>query len=379
MRLGIQLDKIDFEVGGRDVTPHHLDWLVPQSKMPSNLRVILASLDGRPIDVLRSRTDTEFVHCLPLSKNDRKNFCETMLKKAGKTLKDNQLRQVVYGEAYMLPKAALAKLLKKKDGRHLEFYAVYVVVDAGAPRVNGRYIESATEVVDGKPVYVKKDDIKFKLSREEGVWMLKDSSKAYYMCPHGTDTPPSLGWIPAAESAGAPPTLRCLVPPTHLPLFLKLAMEELCAFGIYEELDNKIRDIASCGSIPTLLLLMLDRLQNGFEDKEAVRTVFSQIWCSRNGMMASELCDLAGIANGQASQQWALLFSALKPFLSERAGRYTFLHNYIKLAVEARYDQSPPTLSVSGNAHSFLSIDIVRLPVIGGLLRRSSFITSMIP
>mmetsp|Transcript_35447 Transcript_35447/g.92734 ORF Transcript_35447/g.92734 Transcript_35447/m.92734 type:complete len:1347 (-) Transcript_35447:1023-5063(-) len=332
-----QLDRIEYEENGLDVTPHDLSWLLPESKMPPNLRVILASLEGRPMDVLRARSDTDFANCLPLSKNDRKNFCETMLKKAGKTLKDNQLRQVVYGEAYMLPKAALAKLLRRKEGRQLDFYAVYVVVDAGTPRVNGKYIESPTDIVDGKPVYVKKDDTRYRLTREEGVWMLKDNAKHYFMCPHGTDTPPSLGWIPAAESAGKPPTLRCLVPPTHLPLFLKLAMEELCAFGVYEELDNKIWEIASCGSIPTLLLLMLDRLQNGFEDKEAVRTVFSQIWCSRNGMMASELCELAGIVNGQASQQWALLFSALKPFLSERAGRYTFLHNYIKLAVEARY------------------------------------------
>jgi hypothetical protein len=52
--------------------------------------------------------------------------------------------------------------------------------------------------------------------------------------------------------------------------------------------------------------------------------------------MASELCELAGIES-ETSQQWALLFSALRPFLFERAGRYNFVHNYIKGAVEARY------------------------------------------
>ena len=56
------------------------------------------------------------------------------------------------------------------------------------------------------------------------------------------------------------------MPPTHLPLFLKLAMEELCAFGMFEELDNKIWEIASCGSVPTLLLQMLDRIAGGLRD-----------------------------------------------------------------------------------------------------------------
>lgn len=81
---------------------------------------------------------------------------------------------------------------------------------------------------------------------------------------------------------------------------------------------------------------MLDRLENGMEDKLAVRNIFSQIWCSRNGMMAAELCELAGIES-EAAEEWALLFSAVRPFLVERGGRFTFLHNYIKDAVAARY------------------------------------------
>lgn len=180
--------------------------------------------------------------------------------------------------------------------------------------------------------YVKHDDPRYRLARKEGKWTLNE----YYVCPHGTDTPPSLGWSATNVKFGDPPQVRCLEPPTHLPLFLKLAVEELCAFGLFEELDQKIREISSCGSIPTLLLLMLDRLENGMEDKLAVRNVFSQIWCSLNGMLASELCELAGIES-ESSQTWALLFSSVRPFLVERGGRFTFLHNYIRDAVGARF------------------------------------------
>ena len=52
---------------------------------------------------------------------------------------------------------------------------------------------------------------------------------------------------------------------------------------------------------------------------------------------AGELAELCGIEGGEASDEWNLLFTAVTPFLVARAGRYTFLHGYIKQAVQARY------------------------------------------
>ena len=212
----------------------------------------------------------------------------------------------------------------------------YVVKGAGYSRVNGRYVIEGGDGENGDAsLYVKTDDNRYRLERVEGVWRIN----SYYKCPHGTDTPPSLGWVCTEEGYKPNPTIRCLQPPTHNPLFLKLAMEELVAFGSFELLDDKIQEIASCGSIPTLLLLMLDRLEEGFEQTHpgAVRTIFSQIWCCKNGMTAPELCELCGIEEGEVSMEWNLLFTAVTPFLVARSGRYTFLHAYIKQAVQARY------------------------------------------
>ena len=238
---------------------------------------------------------------------------------AGKALKENQLRQVVYGEAFLVPKK-LKKLGKQP--------AVYFVRDADKIAANGKYIESAemSELQQAR-VYVKEDDHRCRLEKSEGVWVIRSTAKMqpFYKCPHGTITPPSLNWAPATKQKSIHNKhrdaikVRCLQPPTHNPLFLKLAMEELIAFGSYEALNSKIQEIASCGSIPTLLLLMLDRLETGAEDQAAVISIFSQIFCSKNGMMEQELCHLVGLEDGL---KWNILFTPIKPFLVSRRGRY---------------------------------------------------------
>ena len=224
--------------------------------------------------------------------------------------------------------------------------SVYAVRGAGYSKVNGKY-KPERHVEEGFGVittYTKFDesnggetkfDNRYKIHREEGVWKVSH----FYKCPHGTDSPPSLGWASTEDMYKPSPTIRCMQPPTWNPLFLQLALDELVAFGLFEQLDQKIVEISACGSIPTLLLLMLKRLEDGFDlsNPGAIRTIFSQIWCCRNGMMASELCELCSIDGGEASTEWNLLFTAISPFLVARGGRYTFLHNFILQAVQARY------------------------------------------
>ena len=347
---------------GVQYSPQSMQWLFQNEPtvFPANLRIILCTLQksiettaiedkSRAWDSLqqyaKSTDNLEFMHTYPLSKGDRNSFCKHMLDNAGKSLKENQLRQVVYGEAYLIPK----KLLKTKKGQTPP--AMYFVKDAEKYRVNGKYVESDLSQENAK-IYIKSDDSRFRFQKQDGIWMLMQTSNSkfvpIYKCPHGTDTPPSLNWTPAESKAdgtvGEEIKVRCLQPPTHNPLFLKLAMEELIAFGIFELLDEKIKDIASCGSIPTLLLLMLDRLENGVggdasskaEGRSAVISIFSQIWCSKNGMMEQELCDLVRLESVN-SIEWNILFTPIKPFLVSRRGRYVFVHNYIKQAVQARY------------------------------------------
>jgi len=321
-----QLDSARYEIAeGHKVHTHDVAWLPELGQIPMNVRLLVSSLKGTTLEVMKQRPDVEFRHMLPLHKNERRDFCNKVLEKAGKTLKKTQLSRIMYGESYFMA-----------GGNGKKMGMTYVVKGAGYSRVNGRYVMEGGDGENGDAaVYVKTDDNRYRLERVEGVWRIN----SYYKCPHGTDTPPSLGWVCTEEGYKPNPTIRCLQPPTHNPLFLKLAMEELVAFGSFELLDDKIQEIASCGSIPTLLLLMLDRLEEGFEQTHpgAVRTIFSQIWCCKNGMTAPELCELCGIADGEVSMEWNLLFTAVTPFLVARSGRYTFLHAYIKQAVQARY------------------------------------------
>merc|ERR1712023_243397 len=94
---------------------------------------------------------------------------------------------------------------RKKDKRG---GSVYIVKEAGLHRVHGKYVEHPTERCDGQLVYVKTDDTRYRIERKEGVWMLN----SYYVCPHGTDTPPSLSWVSTQPSYDDPPTVRCLQP-----------------------------------------------------------------------------------------------------------------------------------------------------------------------
>ena len=341
-------------------SPQNMQWLFQNERtpFPANLRIILctlqksietAAIEDKSLawdslqQYAKSTDNLEFMHTYPLSKGDRNIFCKKMLDNAGKSLKENQLRQVVYGEAYLIPK----KMLKTKKGQTPP--AIYFVKDAEKYRVNGKYVESEDSHENAK-IYIKTDDSRFRLQKQDGIWILMSTSNSLpiYKCPHGTDTPPSLNWTPAESkvdgTASEEIKVRCLQPPTQNPLFLKLAMEELIAFGVFELLNEKIKDIASCGSIPTLLLLMLDRLENGVggdagskaEGRSAVISIFSQIWCSKNGMMEQELCDLVRLESVN-SIEWNILFTPIKPFLVSRRGRYVFVHNYIKQAVKARY------------------------------------------
>lgn len=88
------------------------------------------------------------------------------------------------------------------------------------------------------------------------------------------------------------------------PLFLKLLLEELIAFGEYFELTAKIKELASCTSIPALLEKILQRLERSFEQvpvKDLVGQVFRFIGVGREGIMDSELQSVCGV---QTAEGW---------------------------------------------------------------------------
>eukprot|EP00039_Didymoeca_costata_P009749 m.129961 g.129961 ORF g.129961 m.129961 type:complete len:1486 (-) comp14589_c0_seq4:516-4973(-) len=312
---------------GVSVTTSQLSWFPQEGQIPLNVRVLVSFVPSKTLNVLHSRSDVKIKQMPPLHKNERRNFCNIILDKAGKRLKKAQLSKLLYGESYSVAGGG-----SNKD-------STYIVKYAGNLRANGKFCIQKSFNEEAKSfVYLKADESskQLRLERVDGTWRIGNLYKNHL----ATDTPPSLGWVAVHDEYKPVPKIRCLEPPTYNPLFLKLAVEELCAFGSYEQLDGKIEDIASCGSIATLLLLTLERLEEGFEGTHpgAVRTLFSQIWYSVHGLTLDEMCEVCGINEGVKSADWSLLFTAVSSLLvASQKGRYTFINNYIKHAVGAKY------------------------------------------
>ena len=98
-----QLDSARYEIAeGHKVNTHDLCWLPELGQIPMNVRLLVSSLKGTALEVMKKRPDVEFRHMLPLHKNERRDFCNKVLEKAGKTLKKTQLSRIMYGESYFM-------------------------------------------------------------------------------------------------------------------------------------------------------------------------------------------------------------------------------------------------------------------------------------
>ena len=221
---------------------------------------------------------------------------------------------------------------------------VFAVRGASLNMVNGRYRrrDPALEKVDGCYIYTCEVDDNYRIFRSKGVWCLQHtaSQSNMYECHRGTDTPPTHGWVATDFGVEPAPTMACLTPPTHNPLFLNLALEELVAVDKYYEVSDRIAAISSCGSVTTLLQLIFDRLEV-IHAEEIIGTVLSQVAFSRGGMMESELCKIAGVPGSDGNFAWTYIFNAVAPLLTNKGGCFTMLHAEVREAVYARYMSTP--------------------------------------
>lgn len=177
------------------------------------------------------------------------------------------------------------------------------------------------------------------------MWALQHvaSKVNFYTCMNATDTPPTHGWQTTPYGAIPAPAIKCLTPPTHNPLFLTLALEELVAVDKYHQVTDTIAAISSCGSVPTLLQLIFERLED-HHPPELVGLIMAQVAFSRSGMMEGELCSLAALAgeNGippgaETGLQWAYFFNAVAPLLRNKGGVFQPLHGEVRDAIFARF------------------------------------------
>jgi len=132
-------------------------------------------------------------------------------------------------------------------------------------------------------------------------------------------------------------------PQTGNPLFLKVLLDELRVFGVYEQLDELLTGYLGASDPTQLFNMILARLEKDYEQTcpGLVRDALSLIWASRRGLSEAELLGILG-ADGDPLPQavWSPLFLAIEESLIMRAGMLSFFHDYLRQAVYDRYIRS---------------------------------------
>jgi nephrocystin-3 len=125
-------------------------------------------------------------------------------------------------------------------------------------------------------------------------------------------------------------------PETKNPLYLRVALEELRLFGKFEQLTQRIDDLAP--SIIELFDQVLARLEED-HGREFVAETFALLGCSRFGLSEVELLDL--LSSEEAGRLprilWTRLMFSTKMYLVQRGELFGFFHRQFADAVRTRY------------------------------------------
>jgi tetratricopeptide (TPR) repeat protein len=126
------------------------------------------------------------------------------------------------------------------------------------------------------------------------------------------------------------------------PLFLLTVLEELRVFGVHEELDRRLDTLLSsppgkseeeAPTVDDVFEHVLSRIEQDLGPR-LVRAAMEAIWASRAGLFREELLAVAGLVPAA----WAALQNALDEAIYESIGRISFGHDYLRKAVEDRYE-----------------------------------------
>lgn len=131
---------------------------------------------------------------------------------------------------------------------------------------------------------------------------------------------------------------------TKNPLFLKVLLDELRVFGVYEVLNEQIIYYLKAQNPDELYALILNRMEKDYETHcpEMVKKAFSFIWASRHGLSENEILDLLGKKGKPLPRAfWSPLYLAMEESLVSRDGLLFFFHDYLTKAVFEKYIQNP--------------------------------------
>jgi nephrocystin-3 len=126
------------------------------------------------------------------------------------------------------------------------------------------------------------------------------------------------------------------------PLFLLTMLEELRVFGIHEQLERRLNELLSPppskpqGEAPTVddvFEHVLSRIEKDI-GKKPVQLAMEAICVSRSGLYQHELLAIAKVTPAK----WASIQNALDESLYESSGKISFGHDYLRKAVQDRYE-----------------------------------------
>ena len=140
------------------------------------------------------------------------------------------------------------------------------------------------------------------------------------------------------------------------PLFLRTLAEELRLFGVHEELEARLGYYLQSQTVDDLFECVLARVEAD-GTASSVQATMQAIWASRSGLTEEEILSIAHLVPAT----WAPIRHALDEALQETAGRISFAHDYMRIAVSDRYmagnnqlasaGQSPEALTLRRQAH----------------------------
>jgi telomerase protein component 1 len=141
---------------------------------------------------------------------------------------------------------------------------------------------------------------------------------------------------------------------TRVPLYLTVVLSELCLFGNFADLNERIHRLPD--ETAKLFDQVLVRLEGDFEPQLS-EILLTGIALARSGLLDSELIELPDPQRALHTLQWIRFYRAIEPYTQQRdeiAGATTirFFHEQMTRAVEARY---LGTSRLRQNAHARLA------------------------
>lgn len=116
---------------------------------------------------------------------------------------------------------------------------------------------------------------------------------------------------------------------------LRSLLDEVRIYGRYEKVSSFIKDYVAANNYETVLLKILDRMENDFmfNNRNITKEVFSLIAISRNGLTERSLSEILNVPPIYISP----LYYGARHFLVTMGGFINFSHDLIKQTVVQRY------------------------------------------